>query len=721
MVVCPRLPRQVQTATVTPTQRIPDGGLRVAAHVTGGITVAKTSKAAKPPVKRTLDARKDTMDFRDLMFVPTLVEVPTHIPLSDFTGFKVPVLDQGSEGACTGFGLATVANYLLLRRRVEPDAVPVSPRMLYEMARRYDEWPGERYSGSSARGAMKGWHKHGVCSEPEYPYVLKRSDKRGLTQPRIADALKRPLGAYFRVNHRDLIAMHSAIAEVGVLYASATVHKGWEGLGTNGLIQQSNQLTGGHAFAIVAYDADGFWLQNSWGTDWGKKGLARVSYDDWLANGTDVWVARLGAPVRLSKVASTAIAHAETSGQSAAYAFSDLRPHVVTLGNDGELKPGGNYGTTPAELQHIFDDDIPQTIANWPVKRLLLYAHGGLVSERAAVQRLAEYRPTMLGAGVYPLAFIWNTDFWTTITNILQDAVRRRRPEGVLDSAKDFLLDRLDDALEPLARLLTGRAAWGEMKENALRASLAGHGARLVAEHVARLKQRFPDLQVHVLAHSAGSILQAPLIQLLTSTGPIRSGPMQGERGLGIEVDTCTLWAPACTVSLFKEAYLPAVVKRAIKRFALLVLSDKVEQDDNCAGIYHKSLLYLVSNALDERLRNPFERDGVPILGLAKFVKADADLAKLFTDGAADLVMAPNDEPMGTPGASLARHHGDFDDEARTVAAALARIVAAQPAKRAGAATAAAPVKVTPPTFLSSASSLRRRRLEVDVQTRVLR
>jgi hypothetical protein len=695
--------------------------LKAATTKEGG-QVAGTKNTHKSAIERTLDARKDTMDLRDLMFVPTLIEVPSHIPLSDFAAIKVPVLDQGREGACTGFGLATVANCLLLRRRVAPDKVPVSPRMLYEMARRYDEWPGESYSGSSARGAMKGWHKHGVCSEAEYPYVLKRSDKRGLTQPRISDALKRPLGAYFRVNHRDLIAMHSAIAEVGVLYATAGVHEGWKRPGKNGLIRQSDHFIGNHAFAIVAYDSEGFWLQNSWGRSWGKGGLGHVSYDDWLANGTDVWVARLGAPVRLSKISSTAVAHAETSGQSAAYAFADLRPHVVTLSNDGELKPGGNYGTTPDELQHIFDDDIPRTIANWPVKRLLLYAHGGLVSERAAVQRLAEYRPTMLGAGVYPLAFIWNTDFWTTITNILQDAVRRRRPEGVLDSAKDFLLDRLDDALEPLARLLTGKAVWSEMKENALRASLPGHGARLVADHVARLKKRVPDLQVHVLAHSAGSILQAPLIQLLTSKGPIASGQMQGERGLGIDVDTCTLWAPACTVNLFKEAYLPAVVSQAIKRFALVVLSDKVEQDDNCASIYHKSLLYLVSNALDERLRNPFERDGVPILGLAKFVKADADLNALFADGAADLVMAPNDEPMGSPGASLARHHGDFDDESRTVAAALARIVAAQPAKRArGAAAAAAPAKVTPPTFLSSASSLRRRRLDVDVQTRVLR
>ena len=119
---------------------------------------------------RVLDARPDTLDFRDLMYVPTLIEVPTHVPLGDYMDHGVPILDQGSEGACTGFGLATVANYLLLRRRVVPDNVPVSPRMFYELARRYDEWPGENYSGSSARGAMKGWHKHGVCSEAAFPY-----------------------------------------------------------------------------------------------------------------------------------------------------------------------------------------------------------------------------------------------------------------------------------------------------------------------------------------------------------------------------------------------------------------------------------------------------------------------------------------------------------------------------------------------------------------------
>src|SRR5258705_6698829 len=91
---------------------------------------------------RTLDARPDTPDFRDKLYQATLVEVPPLIPLEDYQQRGVPILDQGQEGACTGFGLATVANFLLRGRRVQPDETQVSPRMFYEMARRYDEWPG---------------------------------------------------------------------------------------------------------------------------------------------------------------------------------------------------------------------------------------------------------------------------------------------------------------------------------------------------------------------------------------------------------------------------------------------------------------------------------------------------------------------------------------------------------------------------------------------------
>jgi alpha-beta hydrolase superfamily lysophospholipase len=104
---------------------------------------------------------------------------------------------------------------------------------------------------------------------------------------------------------------------------------------------------------------------------------------------------------------------------------------------------------------------------------------------------------------------MWRSDYWTMLTNMLADALRLRKPEGALDAAKDFLLDRLDDALEPIARKLTGKASWDEMKENArLAAASPEGGASIVATELARLHAQGPGLELHLVAHSAGSVLQ---------------------------------------------------------------------------------------------------------------------------------------------------------------------------------------------------------------------
>jgi Papain family cysteine protease len=654
----------------------------------------KKSKPAAP--KHTLDARRDTLDFRDRMYVSTLIEVPTHIPLEDYWAYAVPVLDQGQEGACTGFGLATVANYLLRRRRVMSDPTAVSPRMLYDMARRYDEWPGESYSGSSARGAMKGWHKHGVCAETVWPYRAKRGGEKGLSPGRVEDAQARPLGAYFRVNHKDLVALHAALSEVGILYATASVHEGWDQVGADGLIPPSDKILGGHAFAIVAYDTEGFWIQNSWGPDWGHRGLARILYEDWLRNATDVWVARLGAPIRLGQPAGEPAALISGPSGATKVNHAELRPHVVSVGNEGRLRPGGEYGMNEDELAQLVATEVRAAIAPWPQKRVLLYAHGGLVSEQAALQRLAEYRPALLEAGVYPLAFIWRSDYWSTITNILQDAVRRRRPEGAFDAAKDFLLDRLDDLLEPVARGLTGKAAWDEMKENALAASRKGGAAQLLAGHLAALAKQEPGLEIHLVAHSAGSILLAPLLGLLSAAG--------------LKITTCTLWAPACTVALFKSDYLPLIKNGRIQDFALYALDDKTEQDDHCAKIYNKSLLYLVSNAFEARQRVPLAQDGTPILGLQRCIEADAELLKLFASAKAQLVLAP--DKAGAQPRSRAQHHGDFDDDSATVQSTFGRILAG------GGKGKVSTAKMPAIRFGRSASTLRDLRLQLESKSR---
>ena len=84
------------------------------------------------------------------------------------------------------------------------------------------------------------------------------------------------------------------------IYASATVHEGWwvKTSDTPPVIEMAGaEEVGGHAFALIGYNVDGFIIQNSWGPDWGFRGFAVLTYADWIKNGMDAWVAVMGAPV----------------------------------------------------------------------------------------------------------------------------------------------------------------------------------------------------------------------------------------------------------------------------------------------------------------------------------------------------------------------------------------------------------------------------------------
>ena len=93
------------------------------------------------------NVQADYPDNRDWIYRPALVQLEAEVP-----SFKdVDILNQRNEGACTGFALAAAIN-LLNRRSRNP--LLVSERMLYEMAKRHDEWAGDDYDGSSLRGAI---------------------------------------------------------------------------------------------------------------------------------------------------------------------------------------------------------------------------------------------------------------------------------------------------------------------------------------------------------------------------------------------------------------------------------------------------------------------------------------------------------------------------------------------------------------------------------------
>ncbi|MBS0302654.1 MAG: peptidase C1, partial [Proteobacteria bacterium] len=172
---------------------------------------------AEQMAERQLNATADAPDLRDRPYTPPPISLEPEWPSADVVGKWLPayakaglVLNQGREGACTGFGLAGVVNYLRwVRGGLPKSLVSVSPRMFYNMARRYDEYAGENYEGSSCRGAIKGWFNHGVCLEDDWPYeaAAQKPPKFGFAER----ARGTTVGVYYRIDTKSISDLQAAI------------------------------------------------------------------------------------------------------------------------------------------------------------------------------------------------------------------------------------------------------------------------------------------------------------------------------------------------------------------------------------------------------------------------------------------------------------------------------------------------------------------------------
>lgn len=623
-------------------------------------------------LNKTLDAFPDRIDPKDWQYQPSLRSLPDQL----INAYLVPeILDQGTDGACTGYALAAVVNFLLRQRGSQR---LVSPRMLYELARRYDEWPGENYVGSSARGAMKAWERHGVCTRHEWPDVMQGA--HNLTEELAQQALKTPGGAYYRVDFRQVRHVHAALNEVGIVYVSLMIHAGWGEPGpksveisdgeaanfedfTLPIIERQGRADGGHAVALVGYTAHGFVVQNSWGPGWGSGGFALLPYEDFMMHATDVWVAQLGVPVTADlwlRGAADEISGRFRAGQ--AIPLAEIRPYVIDVANNGDLSDHGDYWTTEDDLQRLFMETIPQRTAGWNKRRVMVFIHGGLNSEKDVAKRILAYRDVCLKNEIYPLHIMWESDWLTSTKNILKDKFTDADTR-----AGGSFLDHLREARDRVLELTLARPAgqlWDEMKENARLASERTNGAmRLVMKYARYAKAKInaeegDDWELHVVAHSAGAIFAAHAIDPL--------------KELGINWRSLQLMAPAMRMDLFREKISDHVNKGECPRPILYILSDVGELDDD-VGPYGKSLLYLVSNALEGAR-------GVPLLGMQKYLEQENDVRKMLdrdVDGLPGIVISGVEGPIGAIAKSDT--HGGFDNDPNTMNSVLTRILGTTP------------------------------------------
>jgi hypothetical protein len=240
--------------------------------------------------------------------------------------------------------------------------------------------------------------------------------------------------------------------------------------------------------------------------------------------------------------------------------------------------------------------------------KLALYAHGGLNGEEESIARVRLLRSLLRGERPsIRCSFTWKTGVGETLSNVVEDCARKllgpdgARSAGILEA----LGDAKDRAVEALAHVL-GKGLWTEMRENAEFGKVPGHVLEVLARQLAALEAALKAdgkrLELHFIGHSAGSILLGHLLERMA---------------VGPKVKTCTLFAPACSVSFAVRYYLPAadVALVDLERLWIYFLSDANEKRDGLPSpalpAYGKSLLYLVSRALDDERK-------MPLLGLAR-------------------------------------------------------------------------------------------------------
>jgi hypothetical protein len=594
----------------------------------------------------------DGIDLRDRPYMPSVMLIPAEMlaPAID-----IPVLNQGQTSACTGFALASVIFHLQYKAKREKAQQVVSPYMLYSMARRYDEFPGDpsKDTGSSLRGAMKGWYKYGACSSKLWKSEKMPAPAANPADDWWLDAVRRPLGAYYRVDTRSVTDMQVALNEIGVLYASAVCHSGWvsgEDIRTKTgyrVIPQKKPTPndGAHAFAIVGYTPEGFIIHNSWGERWGTGGRAVLTYQDWTQNAMDCWVAQLGVTTDLHMEIASSTSLRVKAGRVQLASDETLRnreiaPFIIDMENNGKLSNTGDFRTQDSDVAALLNGQLGEARTKWGLRDsqpvdVAIYAHGGLTSENDAAKTAANWIPAMYDKQIFPIFLMWETDLFSTLKDIWAD-IQSKQPRttgGPLDAIKNWWNERLEKLLA-----VPGSGVWGEMKQNADAISSAPDCGGIKLYEASRQSPYFKDqskVRLHLIGHSAGAIVHSYIVNRLKWN-----------------FETVNFMAPAVRADVFKTNVIPAINSGKVKQYNQFELTDEMEQKDpTCKPIlgYSRSLLYLVSQS--------FEKGEVtPILGMERFFNSEIAPVGL-----------KNMTVYKSPGQySKSTTHGGFDDDTTT-------------------------------------------------------
>jgi len=198
---------------------------------------------------------------------------PGKLAAIDLSAEVGKIRDTGPEGTTVGFSIAYAMQAALKAQTGQQ--VTLSARGLYELAKQYDEWPGESYEGTSLLGGLKAAKTIGAYLESDWPYSEKKGPPAAKPSYRVV--------SFDPVKGIDGII--SALKQRRVVIAQVRVTEDFAEAGKDGKVVIRSRQSGGigsKGVCIVGYDPDSaeFRFANDWGASWGHQGFGLIRDTD---------------------------------------------------------------------------------------------------------------------------------------------------------------------------------------------------------------------------------------------------------------------------------------------------------------------------------------------------------------------------------------------------------------------------------------------------------
>ena len=225
-------------------------------------------------MEKSLPIKPSPIDERDFILEsinPRLSnELPETFNMSRDFG---PARDQGSDRTCAAFTAACI------KERHERHNIGAGEYMSPQFV--YDNRVNQDTSGMYSRDVMKILNKIGILPENEFPYHSYTE----ISQTHLETASKYRIKGYGSIHTID--ALKESLYNNGPALISVPVYNYgkhmWKPEG-------SQQMLGGHAMAIMGWNAEGFIIRNSWGTKWQSNGYTVFPYTHWGMQ-WEIWTA----------------------------------------------------------------------------------------------------------------------------------------------------------------------------------------------------------------------------------------------------------------------------------------------------------------------------------------------------------------------------------------------------------------------------------------------